>query len=319
MADSEKQTKAPGGYPQNAQYPPQQGWGQGSYPQQPYPTPGYAGQGYPQGNLQQGPPPGYPGYVGPPPAAFQQQPPPPPPPANYDVEAAQAAKWAAQFRDEAVRRGFIRKVMFIVTCMLTFTVGCALAFYFVHPLKNYVRQHQWPFWLSWGLSLVAIIALGCSRTLRYKVPYNYMFLTTFTVIFGFQIGVVTSWWDTQVVLIALVATGGVVAGCFLVAFFTKLDFTKLGGYLSIAMLVFMIMIFIGIFWTHNVVYLIVGIVGSILFSVHLIYDLQLMMSGKSVQVSPDEYISCALSIFLDIINIFLMILTILGASGVGNN
>lgn len=53
--------------------------------------------------------------------------------------------------------------------------------------------------------------------------------------------------------------------------------------------------------------------------VHLIYDLQLMMSGKSVQVSPDEYISCALSIFLDIINIFLMILTILGASGVGSN
>ncbi len=47
----------------------------------------------------------------------------------------QAAKWAAQFRDEAVRRGFIRKVLFIVTCMLTFTVGCSLAFYFVHPLK----------------------------------------------------------------------------------------------------------------------------------------------------------------------------------------
>jgi hypothetical protein len=43
-------------------------------------------------------------------------------------------------------------------------------------LQNYVRHNQWPFWLSWGLSLVAIIALGCSRTLRYKVPYNYLFL-----------------------------------------------------------------------------------------------------------------------------------------------
>ncbi len=43
-------------------------------------------------------------------------------------------------------------------------------------VQNYVRRNQWPFWLSWGLSLVAIIALGCSRTLRYKVPYNYMFL-----------------------------------------------------------------------------------------------------------------------------------------------
>lgn len=50
-------------------------------------------------------------------------------------------------------------------------------------LQSYVRQHQWPFWLSWGLSLVAIIALGCSRTLRYKVPYNYMFLVRFAASF----------------------------------------------------------------------------------------------------------------------------------------
>lgn len=50
--------------------------------------------------------------------------------------------------------------------------------------------------------------------------------TAFTVVFGFQIGTVTAWWNTQAVLIALVATGGVVAGCFLVAFCTKLDFTK---------------------------------------------------------------------------------------------
>jgi FtsH-binding integral membrane protein len=52
--------------------------------------------------------------------------------------------------------------------------------------------------------------------------------------------------------------------------------------------------------------------------VHLIYDLQLMMAGKKYQVSPDEYISSALSIFLDIVNIFLMILTIFGGSGLNN-
>ena len=87
-------------------------------------------------------------------------------------------------------------------------------------------------------------------------------------------------------------------------------------------------------------YVIIGFVGALLFSVsslplcsacfisgphclhagmnaqvHLIYDLQLMMAGKKYQVSPDEYISSALSIFLDIVNIFLMILTILGGSG----
>jgi FtsH-binding integral membrane protein len=48
----------------------------------------------------------------------------------------------------------------------------------------------------------------------------------FTVVFGFQIGAVTSWWNTSAVLIAVVATGAVVAGCFLIAFFTKLDLTR---------------------------------------------------------------------------------------------
>lgn len=58
---------------------------------------------------------------------------------------------------------------------------------------------------------------------------------------------------------------------------------------------------------------------SWLFSqVHLIYDLQLMMAGKRFQTSPDEYISSALSIFLDIVNIFLMILTLLGGAGCNN-
>lgn len=52
----------------------------------------------------------------------------------------QVAQWAAEFRDAAVRRGFIRKVLFIVTCMLAFTVGCALTFYFVHPLKVQARD-----------------------------------------------------------------------------------------------------------------------------------------------------------------------------------
>lgn len=46
----------------------------------------------------------------------------------------------------------------------------------VPAVQNYVRANQWPFWTSWGLSLVMIIALGCSQTLRYKVPYNYLFL-----------------------------------------------------------------------------------------------------------------------------------------------
>ncbi len=34
-----------------------------------------------------------------------------------------------------MRRGFIRKVLSLVTLMLLFVAGCSLAFYYITPLK----------------------------------------------------------------------------------------------------------------------------------------------------------------------------------------
>lgn len=42
--------------------------------------------------------------------------------------------------------------------------------------QTYVRVNPWPFYLSWGLSFVMIIALSCSDTLRRKYPMNVIFL-----------------------------------------------------------------------------------------------------------------------------------------------
>lgn len=51
------------------------------------------------------------------------------------------------------------------------------------------------------------------------------------------------------------------------------------------------------------------------FTRYLVYDTQLMMGGKhKYSISPEEYIFAALNLYLDIVNIFLYILTIIGAS-----
>lgn len=55
--------------------------------------------------------------------------------------------------------------------------------------------------------------------------------------------------------------------------------------------------------------------GALLFSLYLIYDTQLMLGGKhKYTVSPEEYVFAALNLYLDVINIFIYILTIIGAS-----
>ena len=56
-------------------------------------------------------------------------------------------------------------------------------------------------------------------------------------------------------------------------------------------------------------------VGCLIFSLYLIYDTQIMLGGKhKYSLSPEEYIFAALNLYLDIINLFLYILRIIGAA-----
>ena len=53
--------------------------------------------------------------------------------------------------------------------------------------------------------------------------------------------------------------------------------------------------------------------GALVFSFYLIFDTQLMMGGKhKYSISPEEYIVAALNLYLDIINLLLYILMIVG-------
>lgn len=81
------------------------------------------------------------------------------------------------------------------------------------------------------------------------------------------------------------------------------------------MVVFLIFGIVAIFLPGKIMTLVYSSIGALLFSVYLIYDTQLMMGGNhKYSISPEEYIFAALNIYLDVVNIFLYILTIIGAS-----
>ena len=59
----------------------------------------------------------------------------------------------------------------------------------------------------------------------------------------------------------------------------------------------------------------IGAAGAFVFSLYLIYDTQMMMGGKhKYALDPEEYIFAALNIYLDVINLFMYILMIVGGS-----
>ena len=48
---------------------------------------------------------------------------------------------------------------------------------------------------------------------------------------------------------------------------------------------------------------------------YIVFDTQMMLGGKhKYSLSPEEYIFAALNLYLDVVNLFLFILTIVGAA-----
>lgn len=121
--------------------------------------------------------------------------------------------------------------------------------------------------------------------------------------------------NPQAVLAAAAITAFITVGLTAYAMQTKYDFTTAGGILTGCLMAMILMGFIGIFVPHIKAFeLLMSGAGAVLFSCFLVVDIQMMMDGKRVQLSPDDYIFAALNLYLDIINLFLYILRALNES-----
>lgn len=96
----------------------------------------------------------------------------------------------------------------------------------------------------------------------------------------------------------------------LYAIFTKTDFTTCGGILVVMLAALFIGGIISIFVKNKWLQLGLSIAGVIVFGIYLVYDTQLTIGKNSWAYSIDDYIVAALSLYLDIIRIFLEILKI---------
>lgn len=63
------------------------------------------------------------------------------------------------------------------------------------------------------------------------------------------------------------------------------------------------------YWLH----LVYSALGTLLFSMYLVMDVQMMVGGRyHYEIDPEEYIFAALNIYVDIINLFIFILDLIG-------
>jgi len=219
------------------------------------------------------------------------------------------------FGEAAVRRGFIRKVYSILSCQLLITGGVIAIFLFVSQVKEYVQANMWVYWSSFGITLACIFAMACFQDVRRTSPGNFICLGIFTICESLMLGTISTYYEADEVLLAVGITVAVTFGLTVFSFQTKIDFTRCGGVLFAALLVLFIAGICLSFTSFGLTNIIYASCGALLFSFYIIYDTQMMMGGKhKYSVSPEEYIFAALNLYLDIINLFLFILRIVGSS-----
>ncbi|XP_067687208.1 protein lifeguard 1-like [Haliotis asinina] len=217
------------------------------------------------------------------------------------------------FSEKSVRLGFIRKVYGILTCQIVVTIGIMSLFLYIPAVHEYSRHHAWMWYLALALTIVALIALACCENVRRQFPTNIILLGVFTICEGFLLGTVASHYDKDAVLIAVGVTAVVTVSLTLFAFQTKWDFTMMSGLLFVFMIVLLCLGLLCAIIRNKYLNLVYACLGALVFCAYLVFDTQLMLGGKhQYSLSPEEYIFASLNLYLDIINMFLSILTIVG-------
>lgn len=237
------------------------------------------------------------------------------------AEASESQPLQGQFVKDAillVRMEFIRKVYSILCVQLVLT--CAIAYPLQKVDKAWILKNQWLLVLSCVMTLATICAMSCCKEEARRFPTNYALLFTFTAFEGVCVGFFSAAFEWQSVLLAAGVTLLVFMGLTFYACTTSSDFTGMGPYLfgaicTLCMFGFVLMLLNCFGITVPWMFVAYDLLGVLVFVFYIIYDTQLILGergGHKNQFGIDDYAFAALNLYIDIIQLFLHILSLFG-------
>lgn len=215
------------------------------------------------------------------------------------------------FNSSTIRKNFVQKVFTIVSVQLAITVLFIAVFAFNGSALKFVLTNQWLMNLSLLATIALTLVMSFAQSVRRTAPLNLIVLGAYTVCQGFLVGIVSSVYGIDETIYAVGLTAAIVFGLTVYASNTKEDFTMKGGMLMSALMALSVGSLVSIFYRGDFFNFILAVGGAAVFSIYIIYDLQMIMGDGALKISPEEYIFAALTLYVDIVRIFLELLKIL--------
>ncbi|CAL3973050.1 unnamed protein product [Diplocarpon coronariae] len=206
-----------------------------------------------------------------------------------------------------IRMAFVRKVYAILSVQLIATAVLSSVSFFSDSYRSWIQSNQWMMWVSL-FGAIGFMLLTFWK--RKSYPTNLLFLSGFTAFEAYSVSVIVSFYQSRVVLQAVLLTAGIFMALTIFACQTKYDFTSWAPYLFGGLWALILFGFMAAFFPHSsTTELVYSGLGAVIFSGYILVDTQLIMRHYHVE----EEIAAAISLYLDIINLFLNILRILNS------
>lgn len=215
-------------------------------------------------------------------------------------------------QERMFRIGFVRKVygILIIQLVLTFGIVCLS---FIKKVRDFLYDHFIILYIVLGVSLILLAFLLCGRKIAKKVPLNYILFFLWTLLESYLLATLASCYDYEVVISGIGVAIGLSLGVTVYAMLIKNNYmfcpglsAGLGG----------VVIFFVIFGCAfgKWVYTAYCGCGVFVLSLYIIYDTILILGEFHIRYSIDDYIIAAISMYVDIVNVFLSLIGMIGGN-----
>ena len=202
---------------------------------------------------------------------------------------------------------YIFQVLNLVFIQLLTTSSIAVGAYLKkEAILSYLQKDSGVIWLPIILSFVSLICLSCAKKNRILA---YIIFAIFTLSMASMLSIAILPYSPAILMKALAATSTSVLIVNSYAYYCakkNIDFTYLGPALFGTLMGIIVISIFQIFIQSTILAICLAIIGTILFTLYLLYDLN-RLYNRTEEFETDPLVA-AISIYLDIINMFLYIL-----------
>jgi modulator of FtsH protease len=169
---------------------------------------------------------------------------------------------------------------------------------------------------GWGMLGIMVLAIGLLFATRAysNSGFGVLLIFGFTGLMGFSLGPTMNHYlslphGSEIVGTSLLATGAAFLALSAYVQVTKKDFAFLGGFLFVALIGLVVVSLVGMFFPTPGMSLLIAYASVLIFGGYILYDTSEIIAGRQT-----NYIMATISLYLDILNMFLSILRIVAGS-----